>query len=577
MSEELKNKILKNIEELLHLEDEDEARFRLDCLEDLFQDYSPTNSISCPSITTGQVLLMLTLLYSDDFKEVPYKVDGFDIRFTTLSFLDHSDKYVDKVFRIIRYMYDNQLIIPFLETGSYDHNDSFKKLDFKKSIKFLYKSLKDITLIFDLNYVLKEEANDFISACYLFKDLRDWSLLEPYFRCENIFDEAENNFNDDQVEETAKKFHHLFEPLYQSYLEEERKWRKNNKENKRQLGNYRTFLTKADLAFKKEEIENFEELASLLPASNEELKKEFLLEVFHHNQKAYQELEKEYHYLSEHDLSRYITLFHNYSLSFSEIPQDLQKDIQALSYEECSKRLALITEMKLTDIKAISHYLIHCDCLKLKEINKWVDTHILTSSLLVDFYTKLIQDDEYEKLKINIQTLLSYHIQVEKFHHQFDLLFLDTNLFAENLKVLDEYGCKIKGRAINDFSMLENQNLTEKIDSFMEVWLADLVINHPEILNIDMNLVNRICICKELDFPIFDQKTGLLRKEVLDKNLFFVSDSDIYQYGKFVPVDLTTVEESKLVDQFPWVYRYGDKLISKKRWERYQKQLVISK
>lgn len=417
MSEELKNKILKNIEELLHLEDEDEARFRLDCLEDLFQDYSPTDLLSCPSITTGQVLLMLTLLYSDDFKKVPYKEDGFDIRFTTLSFLDHSDKYVDKVFRIIRYMYDNQLIIPFLEAGNYDPDDSSKKLDFKKSIKFLYKSLKNITLVFDLNYVLKEEANDFISACYLFKDLRDWSLLEPYFRCENIFDEAENNFNDDQVEETVKKFHHLFEPLYQSYLEEERKWRKNNKENKRQLGNYRTFLTKADLAFKKEEIENFEELASLLPVSNEELKKEFLLEVFHHNQKAYQELEKEYHYLSEHDLSRYITLFHNYSLSFSEIPQDLQKDIQALSYEECSKRLALITEMKLTDIKVISYYLIHCDCSKLKEINKWLDTYILTSGLLVDFYTKLIQDDEYEKLKINIQTLLSYHIQVEKFHH----------------------------------------------------------------------------------------------------------------------------------------------------------------
>ena len=134
MSEELKNKILKNIEELLHLEDEDEARFRLDCLEDLFQDYSPTDLLSCPSITTGQVLLMLTLLYSDDFKKVPYKEDGFDIRFTTLSFLDHSDKYVDKVFRIIRYMYDNQLIFSFLDVAGYDPDDSSKKLDFKKSI-----------------------------------------------------------------------------------------------------------------------------------------------------------------------------------------------------------------------------------------------------------------------------------------------------------------------------------------------------------------------------------------------------------------------------------------------------------
>ena len=32
MSEELKNKILNNIEELSHIEHKDETRFRLDCL-----------------------------------------------------------------------------------------------------------------------------------------------------------------------------------------------------------------------------------------------------------------------------------------------------------------------------------------------------------------------------------------------------------------------------------------------------------------------------------------------------------------------------------------------------------------
>ena len=237
MSEELKNKILNNIEELSHIEDKDETRFRLDCLEELFQDYSSTDLLSCPSITTEQVLLLLILLYSDDFKEVPYDDDDFDVKYSSLSFLEHSDKYVTKLFRVIHYMHDNQLIFSFLDVAGYDPSDLAKKLDFKKAIKFLFKSLKDFTLVVDLNYLLKEDADDFISACYLFKDLRDWSLLEPYFRCENIFDEAENNFNDDKAEEIMEKFHHLFEPLYQSYLEEERKWRKNNKANKKQLGN----------------------------------------------------------------------------------------------------------------------------------------------------------------------------------------------------------------------------------------------------------------------------------------------------------------------------------------------------
>lgn len=254
MSEELKNKILNNIEELSHIEDKDETRFRLDCLEELFQDYSSTDLLSCPSITTEQVLLLLILLYSDDFKEVPYDDDDFDVKYSSLSFLEHSDKYVTKLFRVIHYMHDNQLIFSFLDVAGYDPSDLAKKLDFKKAIKFLFKSLKDFTLVVDLNYLLKEDADDFISACYLFKDLRDWSLLDPYFCCRNIYDEVEDKLDYNEAVEIVQKFHHLFEPLYQSYLEEERKWRKNNKANKKQLGNYQTFLAKTDLAFKKKEI-----------------------------------------------------------------------------------------------------------------------------------------------------------------------------------------------------------------------------------------------------------------------------------------------------------------------------------
>lgn len=572
MSEELKNRVLENMEKLSHM-DNDRTRFRLDCLEELFQDYSLNDTVSCPSINDQQVLLLLTLLYDDDFKDVPYR-DDFDVKHFGISFLQHSDKYVTRSFNVLHYMHDRKLIMPFLEAGGYVPSELDINLDFSKSLKFLLKNFDNPRIALDFYHVVKENADDFFSACFLFKDLSDWSYLDPYFLCVALYKELDqvDRITFDEAVEITKKFHQIFEKLYESYLEQERTWKKNNKESKKQIGRYRDFLTKADLAFKKEEIENFEELVSLLPDDNVELRKEFLLEVFNHNQKEYKKIEEEYRRLSEHDLSRYITLFHSYSLSFSEIPQDIQKRIQDMSYGECSKRLDLIAKMKLVDIKVISSYLLYCDCHKLEEFNHLLEENILTSDLLTRFYSKLVQSEEYEKLKINIQTTLNYNIQMDKFHRQFDLLFMDTNLFAENFRVLVEYECKITSRKVIDFSMLSDQNLVEKIDSFMEVGLEHLVIHYPEVLNGDMHLVDRIWICKKLNLPVFDQKNGLLRRDVFDKNLFFVSDKNIHQYAKFIPVDLNDIDENKLSFYSKNLYQYEGQLISRKRWERYQKQ-----
>ena len=138
MSEELKNRVLENMEKLSHM-DNDRTRFRLDCLEELFQDYSLNDTVSCPSINDQQVLLLLTLLYDDDFKDVPYR-DDFDVKHFGISFLQHSDKYVTRSFNVLHYMHDRKLIMPFLEAGGYVPSELDINLDFSKSLKFLLKN-----------------------------------------------------------------------------------------------------------------------------------------------------------------------------------------------------------------------------------------------------------------------------------------------------------------------------------------------------------------------------------------------------------------------------------------------------
>ena len=148
-------------------------------------------------------------------------------------------------------------------------------------------------------------------------------------------------------------------------------------------------------------------------------------------------------------------------------------------------------------------------------------------------------------LMTNIATIQKKGIRVDKFSSQLDVLFTDPTLLAENLKLLQDYGCRVNSRKVNDFSMLKEENLQDKLDSFLEVGLADLMISDPEILNADQNLVERILIFKVLGFSIIDSKTGKLQSVILNSKEFFVDQNRLSTYVQFIPVDLSTVDENE--------------------------------
>lgn len=572
LKSKLEKKILKQINSLSKSEN---YPVELEYLDEYFQEYSENHEFSSLlDHPLDQLLLVIVALHKEKFPNIPLE----NASTSQFPFLDNPYKYVLKSFHTVLIMKKMGVFdefLRFLEGGNPKFMDFFQSMVKKSLSNFQGQVAPDELSKFfpDFSLLLTKRFECFIPICYFLEyvEADEFSIFDPVLF---LINDSKEEAPKTEVDYLQEVFTYL-DDLYQQYVVLERKWRIEIKQKRALKSRYQNFLTQYSRAFKVKEVTRFEELASLLP--DEDLKKEFLMEVFEHNDKGYVKLEREYTTLNEHALSRYVELFSKYDYSFSDLPLELQDLVQDMSYDECEKRLSIISNFHLQNLEAVVTFLSHCDEAKLKNILSLLEAHILSIDNLEKFYILLCQDKEYMTLMTNIATIRDTNIRLDKFQFQLDVLFTDSTLVAENLQLLQDYGCKITSRKINDFSMLKEEGLQDKIDSFLEVGLDNLVLSDPEILNADKELVERVLIFKMIDFPIIDSETGKLHSAILNSDDFFVNQHKLFNYVQFVPVDLATVDETKLVDQSPSVYRYKESLISKKRWERYQKQLVKQK
>ncbi|HIT22057.1 MAG TPA: hypothetical protein IAB56_03650 [Candidatus Scybalousia intestinigallinarum] len=569
MKSQLEKKIL---EQINLLSESENYPVELDYLDEFFQDYSGIHKFSFfLSHSLDQLLLVIVALHKEKFPCIPLE----DASMSEFPFLNNPHKYILKSFHTVFIMKQLNVFddfICFLEKGKTNFVSFFKEMVGKvlSNLNGQVESAELSQFFPDFSLLITKHFECFIPICYFLENITvdEFSIFDPFLKL------IGNSKEDDDKTPVALLQEVLddFDQLYQQYIALERKWRVEVKQKRMMKNHYQNFLTRYSKLFKTKEITCFEELALLLP--DDELRKEFLIEVFNHNDKDYTKLEQEYTRLNEHALSRYVELFSTYHYSFSDLTVELQKSVQDMPYDECKKRLSIISDFHLQSLEIVVTFLLHYDEGKLKNILSLLEKNILSVKNLNESYLLLCQDKEYMTLMTNIATIQKKGIRVDKFSSQLDVLFTDPTLLAENLKLLQDYGCRVNSRKVNDFSMLKEENLQDKLDSFLEVGLADLMISDPEILNADQNLVERILIFKVLGFSIIDSKTGKLQSVILNSKEFFVDQNRLSTYVQFIPVDLSTVDENELVDQSPFVYRYGEKLISKKRWERYQKQKV---
>ena len=102
-----------------------------------------------------------------------------------------------------------------------------------------------------------------------------------------------------------------------------------------------------------------------------------------------------------------------------------------------------------------------------------------------------------------------------------------TKLIEDNLSTIEESKLNIKTRNLKNYNFLGEEDLKSKINSLKELGVS--INSNIEVLNSDINIIKRIKLCNSLGISIYDENNKI-KKDILNKDLFFVPDSKIDEY-----------------------------------------------
>lgn len=533
--------IEKRIEEL-SLELENSNNKRVDYLDNFFESYSIKNPITFFNITTSDLLLAF-LLEADretDFDILSSRVD--DVR----EYLDNIknqelddiiDHYVEneKNMEKMNKLHDNAVAL----WNKYSNTDfAFNKaitmfLDettklFTRNTNFKFKSYEDILTFIKLVKLLHDvNKNGNLSiialSVYLHSKSKKIKIISADKHTAQFADDVKDLLERMLTDLIDRKLlEQEIEFLYSYYEQMEKELKSANKTRNKKIYRYVELKKILEEVKEKEEITNIDNIVEKI--LDDDIKRLCLEYIYEHNMKYYSDLYQEYSYKSKNSINKYISFFETLSINFMEIPKEIQTQIMSVSLDEIKKKLKLLPKITIDNSTKID-IIYKTQISVIEEINLllkkgYIDLVLLSNNL--DIY---YDETKFKNLKNNIELLREENINIRELSSK-SILLVDYDLIKENIKLLKDMNISIKG--INNIDMLSKTDLPNYIASLIEVNLEDILKLHPELLNSDNNLAKRIIIAKIIGENIYEN--GTLKDSIIDKNNFFVSDSEINNY-----------------------------------------------
>lgn len=533
--------IEKRIEEL-SLELENSNNKRVDYLDNFFESYSIKNPITFFNITTSDLLLAF-LLEADretDFDILSSRVD--DVR----EYLDNIknqelddiiDHYVEneKNMEKMNKLHDNAVAL----WNKYSNTDfAFNKaitmfLDettklFTRNTNFKFKSYEDILTFIKLVKLLHDvNKNGNLSiialSVYLHSKSKKIKIISADKHTAQFADDVKDLLERMLTDLIDRKLlEQEIEFLYSYYEQMEKELKSANKTRNKKIYRYVELKKILEEVKGKEEITNIDNIVEKI--LDDDIKRLCLEYIYEHNMKYYSDLYQEYSYKSKNSINKYISFFETLSINFMEIPKEIQTQIMSVSLDEIKKKLKLLPKITIDNSTKID-IIYKTQISVIEEINLllkkgYIDLVLLSNNL--DIY---YDETKFKNLKNNIELLREENINIRELSSK-SILLVDYDLIKENIKLLKDMNISIKG--INNIDMLSKTDLPNYIASLIEVNLEDILKLHPELLNSDNNLAKRIIIAKIIGENIYEN--GTIKDSIIDKNNFFVSDSEINNY-----------------------------------------------
>lgn len=533
------NELLSAIEDRitsLSIELANNENYRYNYLDNFFEKVSVKNQLTLFDITRDEMLFSLLLLTNQD-KDYATLSDMLDENVVayleTLPFrqldkmLELFDQDHEEYSRTIKELRDQlESITNSKNISQKTQNTIFlnKKLrDICGMIKIL--SVEEMTNIIKLLECVEaiSEEDDTFELFYT----QSYILKRNQVQCVSTNTDLmaefkrqlkENILTDINTKELEKVLTKLYNYYIQLGKDEKAKTRNCNK----RIYRYAELKNMLKVSNEKEEITNVD--AILEQVLDDDIKRLCLEYIYEHNMQYYGKLQQEFDYKNKNDINKYISYFNSLNIDFMALEEEKRKMIMNISIEDIKKKIKLLPIVELDSnnlVKIICNTPIHIikkinDLLK----NGYIDLDIISKNLSLYY-----DDNQFSNLLKNVKLLEHKNVNIREIVNK-NILFCSNEKVEANLSLLDSLTISIKG--LNNLDMLSKDNLLEDIEQLVEIGLEKDIVKQPEILNSDSKLPKRILISKTIGEDIYED--GTIKKAILDKEKFFVSDNEVDNY-----------------------------------------------
>ena len=283
---------------------------------------------------------------------------------------------------------------------------------------------------------------------------------------------------------------------------------------------YLEFIEKLPKIFNRDEITNYESIIKNI--DDEEVRLEFLKLVYDHNMEEYNKTMLSYNELAKNSSIRFLTLLQENGVSKDDVRIS---SIMKNSYDDVEKMLNILKITFDEDKTIIIKALELADLVDVLYIKELIDKGVLSKKAVVNDVSLFNSESNVRKLlDENIKLLNEFGLNPAILGVNSELLLYNSSL-KNSLSILKDYDLLKYLKGQDNYSFLEKDNLTTKIDKLLELGYESYLKEDVTLLNED-NL-DRIYVLKSIGV-IPKSKEELLSWLRTDK--FLVSNDRMNTY-----------------------------------------------
>ena len=283
---------------------------------------------------------------------------------------------------------------------------------------------------------------------------------------------------------------------------------------------YLEFIEKLPKIFNRDEITNYESIIKNI--DDEEVRLEFLKLVYDHNMEEYNKTMLSYNELAKNSSIRFLTLLQENGVSKDDVRIS---SIMKNSYDDVEKMLNILKITFDEDKTIIIKALELADLVDVLYIKELIDKGVLSKKAVVNDISLFNSESNVRKiLEENIKLLNEFGLNPAILGVNSELLLYNSSL-KNSLSILKDYDLLKYLKGQDNYSFLEKDNLTTKIDKLLELGYESYLKEDVTLLNED-NL-DRIYVLKSIGV-IPKSKEELLSWLRTDK--FLVSNDRMNNY-----------------------------------------------